>query len=442
MKKKNAMIEALSRVWPTKHRQFQEMSALAATGQLGGAQMCELDEHIGKCESCREFLHSVAQIGVQAMPLLADRHSPTVQAVPPAGMRARFVSRIEAEQLKNMVEAAPRSPVLAIKPPADPSADKNSRRSLGLLRYSSALAACLVIGAVGFYAGQWKGKERPPQSSPTHSPMPLGSRDNVGTNDVDPVPQLQQQKIALETQLTETKQKLSVAETDQEVLGKKLTDASTKLTTLTQQVQSQQQQFSQQSDQAKNQITGLITDVERLRWQLDESKKKLIAQQREGEDLKAKLEEAESDLQRAMDMKSARSEIGDLVAARNLHIIDVYDADNKGKRQSAFGRVFYIEGKSLVFYAYDLADSRRLNASVVFHVWGERAGVKETTHRLGILHNDDVNQSRWAMTFDDPKVLSQINSVFVTAESASKRYDSPHGKKVLYAFFGSPPNHP
>jgi len=218
MKKKNAMIEALSRVWPTKHQQFQEMSALAATGQLGGAQMCELDEHIGRCESCREFLHSVAQIGVQAMPLLADRHSPTVEAVPPAGMRARFVSRIEAEQLQNMVEAAPRSHVLAIKPPANPSADKNSRRSFGLLRYTSALAACLVIGAVGFYAGQWKGKERPPQSSPTHSPMPVVRRDNVGTNDVDPIPQLQQQKIALETQLTETKQKLSAAETDQDVL--------------------------------------------------------------------------------------------------------------------------------------------------------------------------------------------------------------------------------
>src|SRR5437773_12099070 len=121
MKKKNAMIEAL-RFWPTKHRQFQEMSALAATGQLGGAQMCELNEHIGKCESCREFLHSVAQIGVQAMPLLAERHSPAVQAVPPAGMRARFLSRIEAEQLRNMVDAAPRSPVLAMKPSAGPSA--------------------------------------------------------------------------------------------------------------------------------------------------------------------------------------------------------------------------------------------------------------------------------------------------------------------------------
>lgn len=36
----------------------------------------------------------------------------------------------------------------------------------------------------------------------------------------------------------------------------------------------------------------------------------------------------------------------------------------------------------------------------------------------------------------------QINSVFVTAESAHKHPDEPHGKKVLYAYFGSPLNHP
>jgi hypothetical protein len=95
-----------------------------------------------------------------------------------------------------------------------------------------------------------------------------------------------------------------------------------------------------------------------------------------------------------------------------------------------------------VFYAYDLEDPGRLKANVVFHVWGGKAGVKEVTHSLGILRKDDVGQSRWAMTFDDPRVLAQINSVFVTAESANKHHDEPHGKKVLYAYFGSQPNHP
>jgi hypothetical protein len=46
------------------------------------------------------------------------------------------------------------------------------------------------------------------------------------------------------------------------------------------------------------------------------------------------------------------------------------------------------------------------------------------------------------MTFDDTNVLAEINTVFVTAESAGKTLDSPKGKKVLYAFFGNAPNHP
>jgi len=41
------------------------------------------------------------------------------------------------------------------------------------------------------------------------------------------------------------------------------------------------------------------------------------------------------------------------------------------------------------------------------------------------------------MTFDDPRVLVKINSVFVTTEVASKQYKEPHGKKVLYAYWGT-----
>jgi hypothetical protein len=134
-------------------------------------------------------------------------------------------------------------------------------------------------------------------------------------------------------------------------------------------------------------------------------------------------------------------EIGSLVAARNLHIIDVYDSNAAGKRQRAFGRVFYVEGRSLVFYAYDLTTAHT-QKNITFHLWGEQAGSKETMLSLGILHNDDPKERRWALKFDDPKVLAKINSVYVTAESASKQNDAPRGPRVLYAYFGAQPNHP
>jgi len=169
---------------------------------------------------------------------------------------------------------------------------------------------------------------------------------------------------------------------------------------------------------------------------------KLETQKQTSDELAARLDATSADLQRELDLKSAKSELGELVAARNLHIVDVYDADGNGKRQQSFGRVFYIEGRSLVFYAYDLDDSSRFKTNVVFHVWGGKAGLKDVTHSLGILHKDESGKNRWAMTFDDPSVLAQINSIFVTVESTNKRYDEPHGKKVLYAYFGSPANHP
>jgi hypothetical protein len=159
-------------------------------------------------------------------------------------------------------------------------------------------------------------------------------------------------------------------------------------------------------------------------------------------DLRGKLERTEANLQQELNLKGSASEIGSLVAARNLHIVDVYDADPSGKQHRSFGRVLYVEGKSLVFYAYDLDDHKQFKSNVVFYAWGGKTGVKEVTHNLGILRKDDDGQGRWAMTFDDPKVLSEINSVFVTAEAPSKHYDQPRGRKVLCAYFGGPPNHP
>src|SRR5258707_15370982 len=97
MKKHRKFVEVAARLWPVAHRHFEEMCALAMTGQLGGAQMCELNEHIGSCDSCRKFLESIAQISGQAMPLLAGKHASAGKVAPPEGMRHRFLSRLAAE---------------------------------------------------------------------------------------------------------------------------------------------------------------------------------------------------------------------------------------------------------------------------------------------------------------------------------------------------------
>ncbi len=457
MKKNRKFVDVTSRFWPVAHRRFEEMCALAVTGQLGGAQMCELDEHIGSCDSCRKFLESIAQISAQAMPLLAGKHAPASNVAPPEGMRERFLSRLAAEGLnaKDRVTQRP-SPIRmleSISLPLGERSEDNSRRMAQvtaprpesfsqLWRSLAAVAACVVVAIGGYYAGARKLKQTPQQSAQARPVSVPASEANSQVTGSDPVSQLERQKKELEGELAQLKEKLSSADGERQSLRFELAAAKEKLAAFATQAQSASESSPVEDQEAKNQVATLQTQVDRLNQRLAESEVKLDVQRQTSEEVGAKLESTTAELQRERDLKSAKTEMGDLVAARNLHIVDVYDADPNGKRQRSFGRVFYIEGKSLVFYAYDLEDPGRFKANVVFHVWGGKAGVKEVTHSLGILRKDDAGQSRWAMTFDDPNVLAQINSVFVTAESANKHYEEPHGKKVLYAYFGSQPNHP
>lgn len=485
MRSKAKFVGRIAKHLPILHREYREMCSLAAVGQLGGPQMCELNEHIATCLSCRKFLESVSQASVQVLPVLAEDRIPTADVVPPSGMRARFLSRLVQESFEGTSDSlriapgegeacrgenarelvvvpednrGPQTPtstkISNETPGGEPSNERLSRpigarnvatatqrsysdRSMRLWPIA-AVAAAAVVALTGFYLGRKTLLPRQPQvvaAVPAHAAYvrTLPSAD-------DRVANLEREKILLQTQLTELQTALTDAKANQESLRNELVAANKKLVALPQaQTTAQETSIVQES---KTRVTLLESETERLRQRLADSETALALQQRTTQEVSEKLQLAEMNLQRELSLKDAKNQMGELVAARNLHIVDVFDADPSGKRQRAFGRVFYTEGKSLVFYAYDLEDAHQLKANVVFHVWGGKAGVKEVTHSLGILRKDDAGESRWAMTFDDPSVLSQINSVFVTAETANKHYDEPHGKKVLFAYFGSQPNHP
>src|SRR5258707_5317192 len=109
MKSSSKLMRAASRLWPNNHARYREMCALAATGQLGGAQMSELNAHISTCDSCQAFLESVANLSVQVMPLLAENRVRAADIVPPDGMRDRFLSRIASEEMVNKIHAPNRN---------------------------------------------------------------------------------------------------------------------------------------------------------------------------------------------------------------------------------------------------------------------------------------------------------------------------------------------
>ena len=446
------MAETMSKFRFTLHRRYERYCTLAATGQLGGPEMFELNEHIASCSSCREYLESISQVSVQAMPLLAANRSPASDAEPPEGIRERFLSRLAIEgnalptkQPLAMSRATAILPVERDYKTFDRTASTGStaasaRKITSSWRIAAAIAACALIGVGGFSLGRRTPTNQVANTMPpiVVQPTPPVTPPDNSTRLAD----LEQQKTGLEKQLADLTGKLTLSTSEQDSLKQELAAAREKLASIDRQTASVPQVTSSQTTDASNQVPILQSEVHRLNQRLAEAEINVGIQKQSTQDLTVKLETTEADLQRERDLKSAKSELGDVLAARNLHIVDVYDADGSGKRQRSFGRVFYIEGKSLVFYAYDLEGPRQFKANVVFHVWGGQAGMKEVTHSLGILHKDDAGQGRWAMTFDDSKVLSEINSVFVTAESGNKHYDTPHGKKVLYAYFGGQANHP
>src|SRR5207245_8921483 len=101
MKSDSKLVRAGIRLWPNSHGRYKEMCALAATAQLGGKEMSELNAHIATCDSCREFLWSVGRVSVQVMPLLSENRAPAADILPPDGMRDRFLLRIASEELVN-----------------------------------------------------------------------------------------------------------------------------------------------------------------------------------------------------------------------------------------------------------------------------------------------------------------------------------------------------
>ena len=178
--------------------------------------------------------------------------------------------------------------------------------------------------------------------------------------------------------------------------------------------------------QSRSREASLQTELVATRYRVRELEEKLVAE----------AELAEND--RQLIALSARSDIRDVIASRDLHIIDVADVE-AGEKHKPFGRVFYSEGKSLIFFAYDLSNTK---AKYTYHAWGYRDGTPRSARSLGILENDDKRQRRWVFKFNDAAVLADIDSVCITLEPSGQMRDRPTGRKVLNAYLGSPPNHP
>jgi hypothetical protein len=401
------------------HAHYEELCAVAASGQASESELADLRAHLEGCPSCRALAYDFTEISAQALSALAAKR---LKCEIPSGMELRFAARARSEGIE-----ISRKPIARVKTP----------KSMAVAATTVALAATvLFVFALAFkvHIGQRMRAQLEAHSAKITPPVSPVSSSTGQMND----PELQQKLAAARAELNSM---AAVVETERQDVesAKKAKASSDSLLAV-----SEQQNSALRSEKIgwESRIAQLEDELEKSKSEKNASDVALTLQDNELKELRRKVAQQSDLVARQEDLVARGNDVRDLVVARNLHIIDVHDRDGEGKSQRAFGRIFYTEGKSLIFYAYDLADVKKLDAKVSFYVWGEHLGVEKPVRSLGIFHNDDENDGRWVLTFDDPHVLAQIDSVFVTAETSKKTIKEPGGRKILFAFLGDKPNHP
>ena len=176
---------------------------------------------------------------------------------------------------------------------------------------------------------------------------------------------------------------------DAEARSKALEDQLTKVASELEALRAQNEETSisreqlekklKEAEQVANAVKG---DLQELRQARSKDSLTIVAQDLD-QKLSDKLTEQTEMLARERTLLEASRDIHELMGARNLHIVDVLDVDSKGKDQRAFGRIFYTEEKSLIFYAFDLGDRNAAKRNASFQVWGARGPAQTPAQSLG-----------------------------------------------------------
>jgi hypothetical protein len=417
----------------SKHEQFEELCALAATGQLSHDEEMKLAEHLRDCERCRAACDEFALILRELPTNEKDRADKALLSqIEKNGLRERFLDLARGEGIRFSDEAKV-------------AARKQWRFRRLIPAYQWIAAGAMAVVLLGYLGFRWlQGNKQqsvmvasnvtrpvePPAKTASSDPIAL-QLQQVRSESYQTISALKNENGLLLTRLDALEKQLVASQGDKQSLELALSRASDTNT-----------QLASQNEQNIDLLAQTKAELEKARADRTGMETEVAAERAEIRDLSEQVRLQTASLDRERQLLTAGRDITDLMGARNLHIIDVYDADGKGKNRKSFGRVFYTEGKSLIFYAFDLDEKKLENAKYSFEAWGERLGQSAPVRSLGMLYMDDKAQKRWVLKVDDPEQLAEIDSVFVTIEAHGGPNEKPRGQKVLYAFLGGRANHP
>ena len=422
------------------HERFRELNALASSGALTPLERSELNAHLDDCEECREAALEYRILAAAGISTIAAAYADRLayETWDENASLSKLLARVRSDQ-RTVLE---RNRDLRVSAP--PSV---LRRIVSNSFAQAAFAACLVV-AVGVHAYRLgiraQGAASPAPVFPDDRPQKLAaekkSADELLAAQAARLAQLQEQSSTEERELAKLRSALHETEEHSNKLLAANTQSAGKL-----------QELSQQRDTLNTQLQDANQSYQKVRTELaslrDERERVLIR----STSLEARIEELmainrdqERRLKDSEQYLASDRDIRELMGARKLYIADVFDVDSGSRTKKPFGRVFYTQGKSLIFYAFDLDRQPSVVNANTFQVWGQKdtaQGEQALPMNLGILYMDNETNRRWVMRFDDPKQLAEIDAVFVTVEprGGSRK---PTSKPFLYALLRNDANHP
>jgi len=422
------------------HAKFKELVALAGTGTLTSREVSELHAHLENCEECHEVAQQYLILKTQGIPALAATYDERqVQSSwDEASTRQKLFARVRAEQQPCFEPKTDR--VVAVPPPF-------LRRLAVNPVTQTLLAACLVImvGAGAYHLGLRAARH-------SRVTVPMLPEDRIQKlaaeqKSVDELLAVQAKLARLQQESVQKEQELAKLRSALRAMG----DHSNELAAAKDQSAGQLQAVLQQRDALDAQLQGANQSYQNVRAELislrgerDKTVLRTNSLEARVEELAAVNRDQERRLKETEQYLASDRDIRELMGARKLYIADVFDVDSGSRTRKPFGRVFYTQGKSLIFYAFDLDRQTGVVNANTFQVWGQKEtaqGERALPMNLGILYMDNESNRRWAMRLDDPKQLAEIDAVFVTVEPRGGS-QKPTSKPFLYALLRNEVNHP
>jgi hypothetical protein len=426
-----------------KHEHFDELCAAASIGQATPEELFELEQHAAGCQACQKAYWDYLNLAAhqyakrQDDPSLSSREAQ--DCLNSELSTRRFFERAEKEGIVFSPGVRDEARKLAPQPEV-------LRKRVWWPKLVMALAATTVIAAMVstayFYgkhslrAGPSAMPGQPSGKGQIDAPVLALSQRIAELTAVNG--QLQEQMDGLRSELRNANARLGASDEELKSTSQDRHQLEIQRDALDARIQNIQQELADSQTAVQKAQEESVT----LRQHSGDLENTLVADRVKSEELTGELKDKSAALDKERQLLAVGHDVTDLMGARNLHIVDVVDTDPRGKTSPAFGRIFFTEGKSLLFYAYDLNENKIQKADYQYRVWASKEGQDKQVRSLGLFYSDDKTQRRWVFKCTDPKVLNEIDSVFVTLESPQGNPSRPHGPNLMYAYLRGQPNHP